>query len=36
MEPKNDIIKACLNQIDITAHKLLEHWSNSFNKTKYL
>ena len=28
MEPNNDIIKACLNQINNTAQQLLEHWRN--------
>ena len=36
MEPLNDIIKACLNQIYNTAQQLLVHWNNSLYRTKSL
>ena len=35
-EPNNDIIKACLNQIDNTSQQFLENWKNSFHNTKSL
>ena len=36
MEPKNDTIEVCLDQIDNTENQLLEQWRGSFHKTKSL
>ena len=36
MEPNNDIINACLNQIYNTEQQHLEYWRNSLHDTKYL